>query len=139
METNKILEIVKEKIVAESKKYRFHCFPIDERCSGYINFPNENYLKEKCDEFLVLVDKKNLLPRKVRRYKEIENCTEEILIPFFNHNMKIKSVENDEYYDENKVIISYDDEEVFDEVVLRIYLDIMGYAKNCYRVELQNG
>lgn len=138
MDTNKILDIVKEKIVAESKKYKVHCFKIDEnKYGGYINFPNENYLQDKCNEFLLLVDKKNLQPRKIRRYKEIENCTEEILTPFFNHNMKIKSVDNDEYYDENKVIISYDDDEVFDEVVLRIYRDIMEYAKNCYREELK--
>lgn len=133
MVKDKIIDAIEVKVCKEMGKVQYHCFRLDEdsRISEYINFPNGEYLYDRYKEF---VDTKltddMFIPQLKHRYEDLVGVIEEKdLMPYIGKNFRLM------VGDDGILTISYYDTETFDEIVSRLYFDILGYAHDCYRKE----
>lgn len=133
MVKDEILCVVDSKVRTEMGKVHVHCFKVskDERTySNYINFPNGDYLFNRYKDFIATLTDDAFIPQLKRRYSEYENGIDECqLMEYIGRNLRVGVVDSD------TLSISYDDTETFDEIALRLYFEVLEYARDCYRKE----
>lgn len=132
MVKDEILSVVDSKVRTEMGKVHVHCFKVHKSVNfcEYINFPNGDYLFNRYKDFIATLTDDAFIPQLKRRYIEFEDgIGEQDLITYIGRNLRISSVDTD------TLSVTYDDTETFDEIAMRIYMDVLEYAKDCYRKE----
>lgn len=128
---DKVLSVVDGKIKADAEKFKYRSFKLDkEDYSRYIEFPNREYLIDRYNEFVPTLNDNVFKPQAKRRYLEFNGgIGEDELMKYLGSNLRVASV------DDETISIAYDDIESFDELVIRIYIEVLEYARDCYRKE----
>lgn len=129
---DKVLSAVYIKINEDMSKVEHRPFKLDEKkdfCE-FIKFPNGEYLRDRYNEFIPTLSDCVFKPQRKRRYIEFyDGIGEDELRNYLGSNLRVASV------DDETISIAYDDFESFDELVTRIYIEVLKYARDCYRKE----
>lgn len=128
-----ILVEIESNVRKEMEKVQYHCFKVnkDERnCCKYIYFPNGDYLFNRYMEYIGTLTDDAFIPQLKRRYRDYEKFIDEAqLMEYIGRNLRV------DVFGGDTLTISYDDTETFDEIVSRLYIEVLEYAKDCYRKE----
>lgn len=130
---DEILSAVDTKINEHISKVMYRPFKLDKKkdyCK-FIEFPNGEYLRDRYNEFIPTLSDCVFKPQTKRRYLEFNDgiIGEDELMKYLGSNLRVMSVNN------KTINIAYDDIESFDELVTRIYIEVLEYARDCYRKE----
>lgn len=132
MVKDKIIDAIESKVRKEMDKVQYHCFKVDKSVDfcEYITFPNGDYLFARYKEYIDTLTDDAFVPQVTRRYVEFERgISEQDLMPYIGCDLRVSIIDTD------ILSLSYDGTETFDEIVRRIYMDVLEYAKDCYRKE----
>lgn len=129
---DRVLSAVDTKINEDISKVKYRSFTLDKKkdyCK-FIKFPNGEYLRDRYNEFIPTLSDSVFKPQAKRRYLEFNGgIGEDELMKYLGSNLRVASV------DDETISIAYDDIESFDELVIRIYIEVLEYARDCYRKE----
>lgn len=128
-----ILVEIESNVRKEMEKVQYHCFKVnkDERIyCEYIYFPNGDYLFDRYMEYVGTLTDDAFIPQLKLGYREYKNGIDEAqLMEYIGRNLRV------DVFGDDTLTISYDDTETFDEIVSRLYNEVLEYAKDCYRKE----